>query len=206
MTKYIIPVLALIAFSCGSNQSETIGEETSAKVISAQDLLDSAQAMNKQGGAQSYEKAIDLIDEAIAKEPDFKAAYMSKISILINMGDYQRLFDCLKTAESKFPQDPYLNLHLGMEYELANDTAKAYPLYVKSLNSFAVVLDTLQNSELKRNSLLMNMAMANVLSPDKLSESDVMIVLSEDEMVNYRTSESTFKEMDRQALLDLRRN
>lgn len=205
MTKYIIPFIALLAFSCGSSESENNTEDVAKNSISAQNLLDSAQAMIKDGDTQSYEAAIQLIDEAIAKDPNFKSAYIGKISILVNMGDDSALLNSMKIAQAKFPNDPYLNLHLGMEYELNQDTEKAYQMYVASLNSFVTVLDTMQNSALKRNSLLMNLAMANVLSEEKLNQDQVMEVLSEDEMMNYKTSEETFASMDRQALLNLRR-
>jgi tetratricopeptide (TPR) repeat protein len=205
MTKYIIPFIALLGFSCGTSETENKGQDPANNSITVQDLLDSAQALSKNGDTQSYQTAIQLIDEAIAKDPNFKSAYIGKISVLENMGDDSALLTSMETAQAKFPNDPYLNLHLAMEYELMQDTAKAYPLYYESLESFAVVLDTMQNSALKRNSLLMNLAMANVLSPNKLSDSDVMLVLSPDEMENYKTSEETFASMDRQALLNLRR-
>lgn len=205
MTKYFIPIVALLAFSCGSIESETTTAVSSSNTISAENLVDSALAISKNGDSQSDQKAIQLMDEAIAQDPNLKSAYIGKIALLFNMGDDSAILSSMEIAQAKFPNDPYIDLHLALEYELAEDTESAYPMYVEALSSFVLVLDTMQGSALLRNSLLINMAMANVLSPDKLSEAEVMNVLSEDEMENYNTSEESFSSMDRQALLNLRR-
>ncbi len=208
MNKIFLPLFALFIVSCGDSQPAIETQNMATTKISAKELRDSAAVISFESDTPvELQKAVSLYDQAIVMDPNDKQAHMGKLATISKIGDDQNLLSSLEKVHAQFPQDPFIALHLGMEYELQKTMAEAQPLYSQSLDTFIATLDTMStSSSLVRNSYLMNMAMANVLVTDKKNNDEIAKVLDVDEMENYQTTKNQIEAMDRNALLNLRRN
>lgn len=208
MNKIILPLFALVIVSCDDTQPTEKLQDGTSTALTAVELRDSAVVLAYDAETMSQkEQAVALYDQAIELDPYNKQSYMGKLGIISMMGDNQKLLSNLEEVHGRFPDNPFIALHLGMEYELQETMDKAQPLYGKSLATFLSTIDTMTaSSPLIRNSYLMNMAVANVLVVEKKDASEIAEILDADEFENYQITITQIEAMDHDALLNLRRN
>ncbi len=201
---WILAAIAIVA-ACGSGENADNNDTVAKKEINADMLCDSAAAMVLKASSDSdLSKSVALYDEAIAKDENLQKAYLGKISALKAMDDRVSLLEAMNDAERFYKNDPFWTLHLGMENELQGNQESAMESYARAADGFSKSIDTLSNQTIIiRNSYIMNLALANVLVGQ---ETGTTSVLTEGEMQSYKTAEEQFLSMDREALLNLRRN
>ncbi len=201
---WILPAIALLA-ACGSGENADNSDAAAKKEITAEMLCDSAAAIVLKAKSEAdLSKSVALYDEAIAKDENLKRAYIGKVSALKSMDDKGPLLQAMNDAQRFYKNDPFWTLHLGMENELQGNEETAMENYARAAAGFSSAIDTLSNQTIIiRNSYIMNLALSNVLVGE---ESGSTAVLTEGELQSYKTAEEQFLTMDREALLNLRRN
>src|SRR5690606_36182339 len=102
--------------------------------------------------------------------------------------------------------DPYSTLQLAMEYELQGNRNQANIKYSESVDAFIHVIDTMQvDHRLKRNTLLMNVALAASLSESAADKEKLEKIMSDAERENLNASIELLYSMPREELLNRRR-
>lgn len=171
-------------------------------------LQDSALKIMKQGAdAQAMNKSIALLNQAIEKDPHLKSAYFHKMNIYKNSGNEEGIFQTLIESNNKNPNDAYTTLNLGMEYEDHGEMEKANAKYNEAVKLFQSTLDTIPETKgLIRNTYIMNLAMAETLANQDIDPSELSKGMDEDEYENLKIALNTMKAMNREDILNLRKN
>jgi len=202
MNKLKYAVILLVLTSCGTSESKNTEIEKTPQE-KALILRDSALAMAKAG---DIDHSIELYDQALELDPESKGIILSKLNTLYNSGDHSGVVEVLEVIDGSNIQDPYSTLHLGMEYELIGKTELAKRKYNEAVKSFITVLDTMPvNKQLKRNTCLMNLALATALSESEENKQNFEDVLTESERENLAESLEALNNTSRDKLLQVRR-
>lgn len=83
------------------------------------------------GNADSINKAISLLDEAIAIDPSYKLAYGNKAQYLLMLGEKKRALDTILQIKEIASEDPFYLLYKGMLLEANGNKAMALEDYTK---------------------------------------------------------------------------
>ena len=211
--KHIIPPLLLtfVLYSCGnaeSQEKETSESQNETVGLSAEQLLDSANAMIGEFGLSP--EATSLVTRAIVQDPQNKRAYQKLISIHTAQKNHEELKKALKEMNQKFPHDPYSKLHLAMETELQSESDE-FPLemYSDSFDSFLTVMDTLASkAEIVRQGYILNAALsARLANMDKDQASDASKPhMASEELAIFENIFMELENSEREELLNVRRN
>ncbi|WP_329904014.1 tetratricopeptide repeat protein [Porphyromonas pogonae] len=81
-------------------------------------------------------KAITMLDEAIAIDPDYDMSYLNKAQYLSICGDTQKAITVLEAAVKRFPESSRFSFSLGMLYEKIGHTAQAKTAFKQALLKF----------------------------------------------------------------------
>lgn len=139
MKKFIIiTVVMLAALQCTSKNQQSI-DTTEEK---SQQLIDSAIVKNNEavmlylhamGRVDSLNKAINLLDEAIAIDPKCFVAYTNKVQYLNELGKTKEAQNFNDLALTKFPESQDLYFRQGLFYETEGLLDLAQKSYNQSL-------------------------------------------------------------------------
>jgi len=202
MIKLKYAVILLVLTGCGTSESgETEIEKTPQE--KAVVLRDSAMVMAKAG---KLALSIKLYDKALELDPKSKGILLSKLNTLYHNGDSTGVVEVLEVIDGSSIRDPYSTLHLGMEYELIGKKELAIAKYNEAVISFMAVLDTMPiKKELRRNTTLMNLALAAALSESEENQQNFDKVLTDAERENLAESLEALNNTSRDKLLQVRR-
>lgn len=105
-----------------------------------------------------YEKAITLLDESIKIDTGYITAYSNKLSFQVALKKYKEAIETGKALIRLQPNGIEFCFTEGLLYELTADTSKAFEYYKHSLTITNKVLDTITDSNVKRDYILLNKA------------------------------------------------
>ena len=199
-TKFL--VLTLILASCGNNspipktpEEQSLALRDSALKVSAGQITD-----------ENLTKSMALLDNALALTPNAKNLYLTKMTLYSKSNNMDGVYSVLQEMDSAKISDAYSKLHLGMEYELRGKQSEAANKYNEATEAFLAVLDTMPaDMSLKRNTVIMNMALAAALSDSELNKEKINKAISEAEKENLTESITILNSMSREELLLPRR-
>ena len=84
----------------------------------------------------SVKKAITLLDNAIAKDPDYQLAYANKAKYLNDQGNVTQALETLNAYLKRNPTEPYTLLGAGMFYEKLGNKKEAMDYYKRAEENF----------------------------------------------------------------------
>ncbi len=199
-TKYF--VFALVLAACGNNSPAPKTPEEQSEA-----LRDSALKVSAgQFSDENLTKSIALLDNALALTPKAKNIYLTKMTLYNKSNNIDGVYSVLQQMDSAKISDAYAKLHLGMEYELRGKQPEAANKYNEATEAFIAVLDTMPaDNGLKRNTVIMNMALAAALSDSELNKEKLNKAISEAEKENLAETIATLNGMSREELLLPRR-
>lgn len=204
MNKINYAFLILLIAACGNNEPAEVAKSPQEQAAALRDSAIRMAARNTDEA--SINKSLALLDEAIALDPDNKALYNAKMNIYSNSGDYENLAIVLETLNTSSLKDPYSTLQLAMEYELQGKRDKANEKYSESVDAFIEIADTMKvDHTLKRNTLLLNIALAASLSESEADKEKLDAILSDAERENLEASIEQVYSLPREEILNRRR-
>lgn len=164
MKKIIYIVIILCSLQCiGKNKQEattlsnTLIEDSTAilKNNKAVDIY-----LKSRGNTDSLRKAINLLDEALSKDPNYGIAYANKVQYLSILGHNEEAMAVIDQALSSLPDDPQLNFIKGVFYEKENLKEPAK----KSFEKAVLCYDNLISSNPEDFNLLTNRAFVQLFT------------------------------------------
>lgn len=187
MNKIKYAFLILVIAACGNNEPAEAIKTPREQAVALRDSAVRMAAQNKD--ESSIKKSLALLDEAIVLDPDNKGLYTAKMNIYSRSGDFENLSAVLEQLDGSNLKDPYSTLQLGMEYEMQGKREKANKKYSESIDGFISILDTMQvDHRLKRNNLLMNVALAASLSESDSDKARLEAIMTDAERGNLNAS------------------
>jgi tetratricopeptide repeat protein len=84
----------------------------------------------------SVKKALTLLDNAIAKDPDYQLAYGNKANYLNDQGNVTQALETLNAYLKRNPTEPYTLLGAGMFYEKMGNKKEAMDYYKRAEENF----------------------------------------------------------------------
>ena len=84
----------------------------------------------------SVKKALTLLDNAIAKDPDYQLAYANKATYLNDQGNVTQALETLNAYLKRNPTEPYTILGAGMFYEKMGNKKEAMDYYKRAEENF----------------------------------------------------------------------
>lgn len=204
MNKIKYAFLILVIAACGNNENAEAVKTPQEQAVALRDSAVKMSAQNKD--AASIEKSVALLDQAIALDPDNKGLYTAKMNIYSRTGDFENLSKVLETLDGSNLKDPYSTLQLGMEYELQGKRDQANTKYSESIDGFIAIIDTMEvDHRLKRNTLLMNVALAASLSESEADKAKLEAILTDAERENLDSAIEQLFSLPREDVLNRRR-
>lgn len=196
--KYAV-ILSTLLVACSTPSNDTVAEVVKSPREKAIVLRDSALIMSKNG---NVEGSIALIDKAISIDPKSRKVILSGFNTQYINSTKNDVVNVLEIISGSDLKDPYSSLHLGVEYELLDKKELANNKYNEAVSLFIAVLDTMPiTKELKRNTHLMNLALAVTLSDSDLNKQKLISVMSEAEKKDLEISLEALNNSSREKLL-----
>ena len=84
----------------------------------------------------SVKKALTLLDNAIAKDPDYQLAYANKATYLNDQGNVTQALETLNAYLKRNPTEPYTLLGAGIFYEKLGNKKEAMDYYKRAEENF----------------------------------------------------------------------
>lgn len=141
------------------------GPETNSRGASARQLNDSAMALDRSDSAAAR-KALDLLDKAVAQQPDFYVAQLNRCMVASELKDYGKALQSAQKMILLFPQNPDHYGTAGTLCERTGDTLKAREYYKMAVLLYDQALrDTLAPREV-RDLSMMNKGVILIMSGD----------------------------------------
>lgn len=91
---------------------------------------------NRSNSPDSVKKALTLLDNAIAKDPDYQLAYANKAKYLNDQGNVTQALETLNAYLKRNPTEPYTILGAGMFYEKMGNKKEAMDYYKRAEENF----------------------------------------------------------------------
>ena len=91
---------------------------------------------NRSNSPDSVKKALTLLDNAIAKDPDYQLAYANKATYLNDQGNVTQALETLNAYLKRNPTEPYTLLGAGMFYEKLGNKKEAMDYYKRAEANF----------------------------------------------------------------------
>lgn len=91
---------------------------------------------NRSNSPDSVKKALTLLDNAIAKDPDYQLAYGNKANYLNDQGNVTQALETLNAYLKRNPTEPYTLLGAGMFYEKMGNKKEAMDYYERAEENF----------------------------------------------------------------------
>jgi len=106
-------------------------------------LNDSAIAIIKSSKNEDYQKAILLLEKAIAIDSNYVRAYQNKLSFETKLEQYDKALVTSKYINKLRPENPDFLLMTGVLSEKTGDTVSSIQYFEKSLTLYNKILDTM---------------------------------------------------------------
>ncbi|NEN23694.1 hypothetical protein G3O08_09300 [Cryomorpha ignava] len=204
MNKIKYAFLILVIAACSNNEPTETTKTPQEQAVALRDSAVKMAAQNKD--ATSIEKSLALLDQAIALDPDNKNFYNAKMNIYSRSGDFENVSKILEQLDGSNLKDPYSTLQLGMEYELQGKRDEANKKYSESIDGFISIIDTMKvDHRLKRNTLIMNVALAASLSESDSDKARLEAIMTDAERENLKSSIDQLYSLPREEVLNRRR-
>ena len=84
----------------------------------------------------SVKKALTLLDNAIAKDPDYQLAYGNKANYLNDQGNVTQALETLNAYLKRNPTEPYTLMGAGLFYEKLGNKKEAMDYYKRAEENF----------------------------------------------------------------------
>ena len=91
---------------------------------------------NRSNSPDSVKKALTLLDNAIAKDPDYQLAYANKAKYLNDQGNVTQALETLNAYLKRNPTEPYTLLGAGIFYENLGNKKEAMDYYKRAEENF----------------------------------------------------------------------
>jgi tetratricopeptide repeat protein len=101
---------------------------------------------NRSNSPDSVKKALTLLDNAIAKDPDYQLAYGNKANYLNDQGNVTQALETLNAYLKRNPTEPYTLLGAGMFYEKMGNKKEAMDYYKRAEENFKRLYEEDHNS------------------------------------------------------------
>jgi tetratricopeptide (TPR) repeat protein len=204
MNKIKYAFLIVVIAACGNNKPVEVTKTPQEQAVALRDSAVKMAAQNKNEG--DIQRSLALLDEAMALDPENKAIYTAKMNIYSKSGDYESLSKVLEDLDGSKVKDPYYTLQLGMEYELQGNRDAANTKYSEAVDAFLSIVDTMQvDNRLRRNTFLMNAALASTLSESDSDRAKLDAIMSDAERENLSSAIEQLDNVPREDLLNQRR-
>jgi len=135
-TRVISFIFLSILAACGQNEVPEINPE-------ARILNDSALALIKSSKNEDYQKAISLLDKAIAIDSNYVRAYQNKLSFEFRLNQYDKALLTSKSLNKLRPESANFLMMTGVLYEKNGDTVSSIQYFENSLKKYNKILDTM---------------------------------------------------------------
>ncbi|MEO8765444.1 MAG: hypothetical protein ABI416_14195 [Ginsengibacter sp.] len=129
-------ILLTILVGCGQNTAPGIKPE-------ARLLNDSAVALIRSSKNEDYQKAILLLEKAIAIDTAFVRAYQNKLSFETRLNQYDQALVTSKELNKLRPENPDFLMMTGVLYEKNGDSISSVRYFESSLARYNSILDTI---------------------------------------------------------------
>ena len=205
MNKMKYAFLIVVIAACGTNEPTEVAKSPQEQAVALRDSAVRMAAQNKQEG--DIQKSLALLDEAMALDPENKGFYTAKMNIYSKSGDFENLSKVLEKLDGSNLKDPYYTLQLAMEYELQGNREAANMKYSEAVDSFISIIDTMKaDHRFKRNTLLMNVALASSLSESASDKAKLDAIMTDAERENLNPAIEQLNAVPREEVLNRRRN
>jgi len=205
MNKMKYAFLIVVIAACGTNEPTEVAKTPQEQAVALRDSAVRMAAQNKQEG--DIQKSLALLDEAMALDPENKGFYTAKMNIYSKSGDFENLSKVLEKLDGSNLKDPYYTLQLAMEYELQGNREAANMKYSEAVDSFISIIDTMKaDHRFKRNTLLMNVALASSLSESASDKAKLDAIMTDAERENLNPAIEQLNAVPREEVLNRRRN
>ncbi len=134
---FLLQFLFFITTSCCAQQKNvTVYDEqpTSVAITLNNEAMD-IYAQNPKS-SETLEKAISLLDKAIAADPNYRLAYGNKAEYLTRIGKIEQALETLSVYLKRNPTDPYTLLPMGILNEKLGNKEKAMECYKQADANF----------------------------------------------------------------------
>jgi len=144
----------------------------------AKALNDSAfKILMKSTNDSDYQKAIGLLDKAIAIDSTYVGAYRKKVSLETLLKQYDKALATSKKLNELRPANPNFMLTTGILYEKNGDTISSVNYFQKALPLYDKTLDTMSLKNPDRFALTMNKGITFILLNEPGKGNDILKAL-----------------------------
>ncbi len=127
--------LSLMSCNAQRNKGLCCGHKPDSAVIVLNNQAVNAYT-NRSNSPDSVKKALTLLDNAIAKDPDYQLAYANKAKYLNDQGNVTQALETLNAYLKRNPTEPYTILGAGMFYEKMGNKKEAMDYYERAEENF----------------------------------------------------------------------
>ena len=127
--------LSLMSCNAQRNKGLCCGHKPDSAVIVLNNQAVNAYT-NRSNSPDSVKKALTLLDNAIAKDPDYQLAYANKAKYLNDQGNVTQALETLNAYLKRNPTEPYTLLGAGMFYEKMGNKKEAMDYYKRAEENF----------------------------------------------------------------------
>jgi tetratricopeptide (TPR) repeat protein len=122
----------------------------------------------------SYQKAIQLLNEAIIIDSNLTSAYSNKAIFELHLKQYDKSLETAKRLIEIKPNVPEFYLLAGMIYESIGDTINSYKYFNIAVNKSIDKLDTMTIKNKKYDYLLMNEGVYLILAGQQIKGNEIL--------------------------------
>ena len=152
-------------------------------------LSDSAAIIASHMGDSNYQKAILLLDKAIAIDSNYFIVYWNKLIFQSQLKQYGQAIGTAKNLIRLRPMAPDLYLTCGELYERTDDTLSAKDAFQKALSLYNNLLDTMSVGNSYYDMLFMDKAIDLVMLGDQIKGNEMLKQLYD------RQTDESYKEL-----------
>ena len=172
--QIIITFLFLsIILACNQGSEKRPARDPEAKLLN-----DSAfKILMRSSNDEDYQKAIELLDKAIAIDSNYAGAYHKKISLQTLLRQYDKALITSKKLNELRPDNPNFILTTGILYEKNRDTISSVYYFQKALSMYNKTLDTMNTANADYFALQMNRGITYILLNQQAKGNDMLRTL-----------------------------
>jgi len=180
--RFLIFSLLYVLTACGQSNNKINQIDPRAKR-----LKDSASliAMSQ----QEYSKAISLLDQAIALDSNYLAAYRNKLTFQLELRQFEQATKTASKISQLRPDNPDYYVTIGILYDVQGDTVKSKDYFKRAISQYDRIFDTIAVSNINYDMLLMNKALNLIFIGEQNKGNDIL------KQLYNKQIESPFKEI-----------
>ena len=156
--------------ACNQGDKKPPGKDPEAKALNDSAL----KILMKSSSNEDYERAIGLLDKAIAIDSTYVGAYRRKLSFETILKQYDKALVTAKKLNSLRPENPSFVLTTGILYEKLRDTISSLDHFKRALPMFDKILDTMSSGNEERFAVTMNKGITYILLKQQKMGNDIL--------------------------------